>query len=85
MSRSLHRILPLLKQPSRFREKRPSSDGQLNRPARSLKQRHIELLLEHLDVPAEWRLSHVEALGRSPEMKLVGNRNKGTNLCKFDH
>ena len=56
--------------------------GELGLAPAPVKQRHIELLLEILDLQADRRLGHVKAVGRLLEAALAGDRPQDAQLIE---
>ncbi len=58
--------------------------GELGLAAAPIEERHIELLLQILDLQAHGRLRHIEAVGRLLEAALAGNRPQDAQLIKSE-
>jgi hypothetical protein len=42
-------------------------------------------VFQQLDLPAQWRLSHVQSGSRAPEMQLLRDGDEAAELGKADH
>ncbi|GAA3148461.1 hypothetical protein GCM10020001_084800 [Nonomuraea salmonea] len=51
----------------------------------TLQQGHADGAFELLDVPAERRLRHAQAVGRAAEVQLFGDRDEGPDLVEGQH
>jgi len=65
-------------------EERDAGDGQLDAMRRAPQQRAAEQPLKRADLTAERRLGNVEALGRPPEVELLGDGDEGTQVAQLD-
>ena len=73
---SLHGLrgaLGELEDTSRVGKKGDAGGGEGDRPRGAVDELHAELALELLDLPAQRRLGHVQALGGAPEVQLLGD------------
>ena len=69
----------------RFRQEGTTRGGQRHRMAGALEQPHPQLPLQHLNLPAERRLGHVQALGGATEVELLGEGDKGAEVGRIQH
>ena len=79
-----HRGIDLAQDRAHPIEECVAGDGQLDAMRRAQQQRAAEQLLERTDLPAERRLGDVEALGRPPEVELLGDGNEGAQVAQLD-
>ncbi|MNL18506.1 hypothetical protein D3C87_1396510 [compost metagenome] len=71
-----YRCIPLFKQFPGLRQKRYPCRRQDDAAAGSLEECDVEFLLQQLDLPAEWRLGHIQTPGRAAEIQLGGDGDK---------
>jgi hypothetical protein len=50
-----------------------------------VEQFNLHDAFEHLNMPGQRRLGHVEPCGRAPEMQFLGHRHKAAQLNQFEH
>ena len=74
--------MALAENPVAVTEQQVTCLGQLSLAAASVKQRHLQLLLEVLNLQADRRLSHIQAVGRFLEAPLAHNRAQDPELIK---
>ena len=56
--------------------------SELGLPTTAVEQQHIQLLLQVLDLQADRRLGHIEAIGSLLEATLVGNSAQDAELIE---
>jgi len=49
------------------------------------KQIDAQMMLQQLDLPAQWRLSHVQPFGGATEVEFGGHRGEAAQLGQFKH
>ena len=58
--------------------------GQRHALGRALDELHAEIVLELLELRRQGRLAHEAALGRTPEVARVGDRDQVTQVLEFE-
>src|SRR5690606_30158769 len=69
----VHRATDLGQDLPGFLEKQPAGVGQRHMPVAALEQAHAQLLLQRLDLLAQWRLGNAQQFGGPAEMQLLGD------------
>ena len=68
----------------RIGQKRPACRGELDGAAGPRKELDIKRVLQHLDLPAQRWLGHIEALGGVSKMKILTHGHKAAKLFEFE-
>ena len=74
--------MALAKDPVAVAEQQVTRLSQLSLAPSPIKQRHLQLLLEVLNLQADRRLGHVQAVGRFLKAPLADNRSQNPELIK---
>ncbi|MGY3357623.1 hypothetical protein ACVWZK_004286 [Bradyrhizobium sp. GM0.4] len=69
----------------RFRQEAAPGRRQAHRAAGTLQQRRIDDVLEHLDLPGQRRLGHVQPRGGAAEMQFLRHRDETAELVEVEH
>jgi hypothetical protein len=83
--RARRQVRKLVEHRARLGQQRRPRRRQPHLAGRALEQQQPQPLLEDADLPAQWRLRHVEPPGRSAEMRLLADRDEAAKLAQFDH
>src|SRR5699024_4877770 len=68
------------KDPPRLRQEHLTSGRQGHTPAAAIEQTCLQEALERLDLTGQWRLGHVQPLGRASVVQLLGNGDEASQL-----
>jgi|GEM_PF-6901779 len=66
-------------------EEGTTGGGERHRTRAASEQRDAELVFQQLDLPAQRRLRHVQALGGATEIQFAGQGGKAAQLGEFEH
>ena len=67
----------------RLRQQHRAGGGQLHAAAVALEQRHAQLRLELADLLTQRRLGDVQTLGRTPEVRLLRDRDEVAEVAEL--
>jgi len=81
----LRRAVGLVEQRLRLDEEGAAGGGERHRARTAGEQRDAELMLQQLDLPAQRRLRHVQALGGTAEIQFAGQGGEAAQLGEFEH
>ena len=81
----LRRAFGELQDAPRLGQEAAAGRRQPHRSARALQERRIDDVLEHLDLPGQRRLGHVEPRGGAAEMQFLRHGDEAAELVKVEH